>query len=190
MSSGKWRPFCVGLNVWSDLCCIIHSLHWRHNGRDGVSNHQPYHYLLYRIFRRRSKKTSKFRVTGLCAVNSPVTGEFPAQMVSNAENASIWWRHHLFHDAWDPRHRCEYWHGLILYDKVACTIYYQCVSISNPLPTDGILYEWVIKFNGLSGDNGPRGPFSSYKPCNHSLYIGIIIFPHIDNTQSTGHNYL
>ena len=30
-----------------------------------------------------SKKTSKHRVTGLCAGNSPVTGEFPAQMVSN-----------------------------------------------------------------------------------------------------------
>ena len=23
-----------------------------------------------------------------------VTGEFPAQMASNAENVSIWWRHH------------------------------------------------------------------------------------------------
>ena len=40
------------------------------------------------------KKTSKLRVTGLCAVNSPVTGEFPAQMASNAENVSIWRRHH------------------------------------------------------------------------------------------------
>ena len=44
--------------------------------------------------RRRSKKTSKLRVTGLCARNSPVTGEFPAQMASNAEDVSIWWRHH------------------------------------------------------------------------------------------------
>ena len=26
--------------------------------------------------------------------NSPGTGEFPAQMDSNAENVSIWWRHH------------------------------------------------------------------------------------------------
>ena len=26
--------------------------------------------------------------------NSPVTGEFPAQMASNTENVSIWWRHH------------------------------------------------------------------------------------------------
>ena len=39
------------------------------------------------------RKTSKLRVTGLCAGNSPVTGEFPAQMASNAENVSIWWRH-------------------------------------------------------------------------------------------------
>ena len=34
------------------------------------------------------------RVTGLCAGNSPVTGEFHAQRASNAENVSIWWRHH------------------------------------------------------------------------------------------------
>ena len=26
--------------------------------------------------------------------NSPVTGEFPTQMACNAENVSIWWRHH------------------------------------------------------------------------------------------------
>ena len=47
-----------------------------------------------RLFNRRSKKTSKLRVTGLCAWNSPGTGEFPAQMTSNAESVSIWWRHH------------------------------------------------------------------------------------------------
>ena len=44
--------------------------------------------------RRRLKKTSKLRVTGLCEGNSPGTGEFPAQMASNTENVSIWWRHH------------------------------------------------------------------------------------------------
>ena len=36
------------------------------------------------------KKTSKLRVTGLRAGNSPGTGEFPAQMASNTENVSIW----------------------------------------------------------------------------------------------------
>ena len=75
-------------------CVMIIPLHWRHNARDSVSNHQPNECLLNCLFRRRSKKTSKLRVTGLCAGNSPGTGEFPAQMVSNAENISIWWRHH------------------------------------------------------------------------------------------------
>ena len=51
-------------------------------------------YLLNRLFKLRSKKTSKLLVTGFCAGNSPVTGEFPAQMASDAENISIWWRHH------------------------------------------------------------------------------------------------
>ena len=40
------------------------------------------------------EKTSKPRVIGLCAGNSSVTGEFPAQRTRNAENISIWWRHH------------------------------------------------------------------------------------------------
>ena len=69
-------------------------LHWRHNERDGVSNHQPHDRLLDHLFRRRSKKISKLRVTGLCEGNSPLTGEFPAERASNAENVSIWWRHH------------------------------------------------------------------------------------------------
>ena len=80
------------------------SLQWRHNGRDGVSDHQHHECLFNCLFRRRSKKTSKLRVTGLCEGNSQVTGEFPAQRDSdndngngnhNAENNSIWWRHHV-----------------------------------------------------------------------------------------------
>ena len=69
-------------------------LQWRHNGHDSVSKHQPYDCLLYLFFRHRSKKTSKLRVTGLCVGNWPGTGEFPAQMASNAKNVSTWWRHH------------------------------------------------------------------------------------------------
>ena len=61
------------------------SLQWRHNGHDGVSNHQLHQCLLNPLFGRRSKKTSKLRVTGLCVGNSPGTGEFPAQMASNVE---------------------------------------------------------------------------------------------------------
>ena len=57
----KWQvPWSAGL-----------TLHWRHNDHDGASNHQPHGCLLNRLFRRRSKKTSKLRVTGLCVGNSP-----------------------------------------------------------------------------------------------------------------------
>ena len=72
------------------------TLQWRHNENDGVSNHQPRDCLLNRLLRRRSKKTAKLRVTGLCEGNSPVTGEFHTQMASNAENVSIRWRLHVW----------------------------------------------------------------------------------------------
>ena len=70
------------------------SLQWHHNDHDSVSNHQPQGCLLNCLFGHRSKKTSKLRVTGLCAGNSP--GEFFAQMASDVENVSIWWRHHVY----------------------------------------------------------------------------------------------
>ena len=72
----------------------IMTLQWRYNERDGVSDHQPHDCLLNHLFGCRSEKTSKLQVTGLCAGNSPVTGEFPAQRASNAENVSIRRRHH------------------------------------------------------------------------------------------------
>ena len=46
-------------------------LRWRHNDHDSVLNHQPHDCLLNRLFRRRSKKTSRLCVTGHCAGNSP-----------------------------------------------------------------------------------------------------------------------
>ena len=61
-----------------------HKLQWRYNDHDGVSNHQPYYCLL----------NHHRPLWG----NSPVTGEFPAQRASNAENVSIWWRYHDTHD--------------------------------------------------------------------------------------------
>ena len=68
---------------------LLYSLQWRHNEHDDVSNHQLHDCLLNHLFRHRSKKTSKLRVTGLCEGNSPVTGEFPTQRDSNAEKVSI-----------------------------------------------------------------------------------------------------
>ena len=42
------------------------------------------------------RKQLMFRFTGLPEGYSPVTGEFPAQRASNAQNVSIWWRHDDF----------------------------------------------------------------------------------------------
>ena len=51
-------------------------------------------YLLSSLFRRRSNKTSKLRVTGRCEGNSLVTVEFPMWRTSNAESFPLEWRHH------------------------------------------------------------------------------------------------
>ena len=88
-----WVHFC-----FDPFCFVPNTLQWlqcRHNRHDGVWNLQPYDCLFNHFIRRRSQKTSKLRVTGLCEGNSPVTGEFPAQRASNAENVSIWWRHYV-----------------------------------------------------------------------------------------------
>ena len=118
--SSEWRIYAsFGLNGLNDLLaynysrCLAYNYHWsewpktfwgdvhkralqcRNNECNGVSNHQPNDCLLKRLFRRRSKKTSKLLVTGICEGNSPVTGEFPTQRASNVENVSTWWRHHV-----------------------------------------------------------------------------------------------
>ena len=75
-------------------CEISITLQWRHNEHDGVSNNQRLDCLHTRLFRRRSKKTSKLRANGICKGSSPMTSEFHAQRASKEENVSIWWRDH------------------------------------------------------------------------------------------------
>ena len=76
------------------------SLHWRHNDHDGVSNHQPRGCLLNRLFSRRSKKTSKLRVIGLCAGNSPGPVNSPhkgpvTRKIFPFDDVIMWWRRHM-----------------------------------------------------------------------------------------------
>ena len=72
------------------------TLEWRHNGHDDVSNHQPHDFYstVYSDADQRKHQSS----ASLAFV--PVFSEFPSQSASNAENVSIWWRHH----ARVPRH--------------------------------------------------------------------------------------
>ena len=97
------EPMRWGTNEMGDQWCApgrphwlaINSLQWRHNGT--IASQITSLTIIYSAFYSGAdqKKTSKLRVTGLCAGNSPMTDEFPAWMASNAENVSVWWRHHF-----------------------------------------------------------------------------------------------
>ena len=80
------RRYSPALVRW---VAVTRTLHWRHNQRNSVSNHRRLDCLLNILFRRRSKKTSKLSVTGICEGNSPVTGEFPAERARDAKNVSL-----------------------------------------------------------------------------------------------------
>ena len=126
------------------------SSRWRHNGRGSVSNRQPHDCLLNCVFRRRSKKTSKLRVTGLCAGNSPGTGEFLAQMATNAENVSIWWRHHAQESYTISNGMSPYYFNRSC--KIGCVtekknISYFVQGVDN---TDVIVYHGTVAFQVLA----------------------------------------
>ena len=117
------------------------AVRWRQNGRDSVSNHQSHDCLLNRLFRRRSKKTSKLRVTGLCVGNSPGTGEFPAQMASYAENVSIEWRHHgrPKHTHRDPVVFGEVKSGILLHETLGTVVKHLETVLAPPINFVAIL---------------------------------------------------
>ena len=79
---------------WFPSHCLP-PLQWRHNEFNDISNHQRLDCLLNRLFRCRSKKTSKLHIPGLCEGIPPVTGGIPSQRASNMENVSIWWHHNV-----------------------------------------------------------------------------------------------
>ena len=85
-----WSADRLTLRLHHGCCSVVTgltfhgTLQWRHNECDGVSHHQPHDCLYNRLFGRRSKKTSKLRVTGLCEgkwpVNSPHKWPVPRKM--------------------------------------------------------------------------------------------------------------
>ena len=107
------------------------TLQWRHNERDGVSNHQFHDCLLKRLFRRRSKKISKRRVT------RRVTSEFPTPWANNAKIASIWWCHHALLTKVQLRKKqfhfmmssCTWWIVCIMLEK-QCILHNSWTTVS------------------------------------------------------------
>ena len=90
----KCNPSGNGSPIRSIINIQYIALHWRHNDHDCVSNHQPYDCLLNRLFRRKSKKTSKLRVAGLCVGNSPGPVNSPHKGPVTRKMFPFWWRHH------------------------------------------------------------------------------------------------
>ena len=83
----RWKSYI------SNHCQI--SLQWRHNGCDSTSNHRHLDWFTQPFLQAKIKENMKV----LCHWSlwwefTGVTDEFPAQTASNAENVSIWWRHH------------------------------------------------------------------------------------------------
>ena len=70
MKVGRWELMWHFISNGNLRQYVIHqypyALQWRHNGRNGISNHQPHDCLLNRLFRLRSNKTSKLCITGFC----------------------------------------------------------------------------------------------------------------------------
>ena len=99
-------PLCIcGWRHFSEAIFECLSLQWRHNERDGASNHRRPDCLFNRLLRHRSKKTSNLHFAGHCEGNPPVTGRFPPQRASKAKNVSIWWRHRVLNkNFWYSNH--------------------------------------------------------------------------------------
>ena len=97
----RWDKSLCGAIPWQEpvVAYSLLALQWRHNG---VWNHRRIDCLLNRMFRRRLKKHQGSASLALVRGNSPVTGEFPAQRLSNADSceqtpANNWLISHNFY---------------------------------------------------------------------------------------------
>ena len=81
----------VKVTTFSSLRSI--TLQWCHNDHHGVSNHL-HSTVCLNVYLNYHQRQTKPVLLALCEWNPPVTGGFPSQMASNAENVPMEWRHH------------------------------------------------------------------------------------------------
>ena len=93
MLSAKWRQFCLSLKVLMQATRLMYiSLRWRHNENDGVPNHQRLD--IYSTVCSNADQRKHQNSASLAFVRE--IHRWPkGQRASNAENVSIWWRHHV-----------------------------------------------------------------------------------------------
>ena len=120
------------------------ALQWRHNKRDGVSNHWPINSLLNCYFGSSSMKTSKLRVTGLRVGNPPVTCGFPSRTASDVENVSIWWYYHVVTRCCGQFAICSYLLKLRKFDFC-----YRILPVNNDFKPPGVHSEAFKYINSI-----------------------------------------
>ena len=81
----KSLKYVSGSTLTDTALLVLVSLQWCHYERDGASKHRRLDCLLKRLFRRRSKKTSKLRVAGQGPVNVPHKGPVTRKMFPFAD---------------------------------------------------------------------------------------------------------
>ena len=82
----------IHYHVWQFIQYIAQNIHYNDVIMSAVAFKSPASRLFIQLF---FEAQIQENIPGLYTGNSPVTGEFPAQMASNAENVSIWWRLHV-----------------------------------------------------------------------------------------------
>ena len=155
-TNGQLRGKCFHLMtsswVWPFSLLIEMQLHsdrknswrWRHKERNGVLNHRCLDCLFNRMFKRISKKPSTPHVAGFCEGNPPMTGGFPSQGVSDAENVSIWWRHHANAQC---RRRLNFSPSYVLYFPFFCSRHSSQLFCHSP---SLVKLQWSSKVESLN----------------------------------------
>ena len=151
----------------------LNTLQWRHNERDCVLDHQPHNCLLNRLLRCRSKKTSKLHVTGVTVI-----GELPAQKVSNGENVSTEWRHHVSELSSTNSHYSVPWltpstsRGLCTWFVICCfvvVLFYPCHAIAQWWRHQRETFSALLAFR--AGNSPVTGEFPTQRPVTRSFDV-------------------
>ena len=87
----SWRIVSISrLKPATTTSWACSSIRWRHNGSNSVSNQPPHDCLLNRLFRSRSTKTSKLRVTGRKCFHLMASSCLPSK---GSHKVLVVWRH-------------------------------------------------------------------------------------------------
>ena len=155
------------------------SLQWCHNERDDVSNHRRLDGLFNRLFIRRSKRTSKLRVTGLCegnlTGNSPHKGPVTRRMfpfddvIMSSPDPVCDWKIYILVTLTiivvDKSHTQAYHPCVISFCLLCITFYMGIILGYSPLCISPMLMHFSLLYAGL------RAYVITYWPCEMWLWF-------------------